>query len=362
MVKFILRIWVSAFLLPIFFASHAFSCDCLTLRELLSGVSERIVGGITVPLDGVIREAAAYGTTSLHKDLVALREAVLLSKESISASVMAADKNAAERDVEKTYEAGSQPETSCGLGEAGAGYQIGIKTLEIALDDIMEKLNGRGERYKRPLDYQEELRSDAFPGPDRVSFLLGTTGGEATLSLEETGDLTRLIESLTDPAPLPNLADELKNTPSGKIFETAKKDYLIRKALYQGIVVKKASKRAPVIEGLSLWAEEKWASMGGEGEAPYLRDGKLSEEAFFWYLSNMRLASANWHEEVLPTLPEAGLLRELVSMQAVELELIRRQSESLENLALILSLSALSDLDKGQREAVRLQYDRAAAQ
>jgi hypothetical protein len=99
--------------------------------------------------------------------------------------------------------------------------------------------------------------------------------------------------------------------------------------------------------------------MGGQGQVPGLTNGRLSQEALFWLLTNMRLASGNWHEEILPKLPEAGLLREIASMMAVDLELSRRQNEQLGNISLILSLNGLNYLENGAGQALRAQYRRA---
>jgi hypothetical protein len=100
--------------------------------------------------------------------------------------------------------------------------------------------------------------------------------------------------------------------------------------------------------------------MGGNGSVPGLENGLLSENSLFWLLTNQRLSSANWHEEVLPTLPEAGLLREMASMMAVQLELSRRQNEYLENIATTLALQSLDTLEKDTGAALRNQYRKVA--
>jgi hypothetical protein len=169
--------------LPAFFAlcfaltalpgAMAFACECGILEGMLRSAAERVVSGIAVPLDQAIREAASYEAANVHKDLVALREAVLMAKDGISGAVEALDRNSAEREAERTYEQGSQPETSCDNSEMGAGYQLGQKTLENARGDLLERILSRGKRYQRPLDFQEELASDAFPGPEKTGKLLG---------------------------------------------------------------------------------------------------------------------------------------------------------------------------------------------
>jgi hypothetical protein len=319
------------------------------------------VNGIAVPLENVIKEATSYGLDNLHRDLVSLREAVLLAKDSIGASIEAADRNGAEREIERTYEAGSQPATSCALSEMGAGLQLGNITREKVLSDILERMAERGKRHARTLDYAEELLDPHWPGPERAAALLGTGLSPATLTVDETAEMEKLLESLSDPNPLAELTEAQKKTPSGKIHETMKKDFETRKTLYRGILARNAMGKVPTMTGLEDFVKGKWEDMGGQGPPPGLTDGKISEETLFWYLANMRLASANWHEETLPTLPEAGLLRELVSMQAISLELLRRQNLNLETLNNLLALEALQNLDAAKSEGIRLQYNRTVS-
>jgi hypothetical protein len=89
-------------------------------------------------------------------------------------------------------------------------------------------------------------------------------------------------------------------------------------------------------------------------------EGKMSEDALFWLLTNMRLSSANWHEEILPSLPEAGLLREMASMMAVNLELERRQKNHLENIETLLSLLAQSQLEKNSGQGLKVLYQKVS--
>ncbi|MDR2460837.1 MAG: hypothetical protein LBE38_08670 [Deltaproteobacteria bacterium] len=335
------------------------TCDCISLSGIVNSAAERVIAGIWVPLDAVIREAASFEVTNIRQDLTALREAVLLTKESLEASIRAADANSANREIDRTYEPASQPVTSCGLSEMGAGLQLSNKSRQVVIQDILERLLTRGERYSRPLDYQEELRDASWPGKERAAQLIGNFGGPKTLTVEETGELSRFLESLSNPIPASELSEEQADTPGAKIYLTQKKDFESRQAIYQAVLAKVASLKIPTVEGLESWAIEKWNDMGGDGPPPGVTEGLMSQEALFWFLANMRLASANWHEEVIPTLPEAGLLRELVSMEAIQLELLRRQNETLESIELMLALGGLTQLEGLPRQSLAGQYARA---
>jgi hypothetical protein len=337
----------------------ALACDCGTLSGLLNGLSDKVVQGITPPLDQSIREAAGYNSTNTRQDFGALRETVALMGDQVVQAIKALDKNEAERVTERTYEEGSQPKSICGNDALGASLQLGTLTRDKARADILERAMGRSVRHPRQVDYIAELGSDTWPDATALAALgLGT--GPRTYSLEETATAVRVLESLSNPVPPPKLPEDRKNTPAGLNYEAQRKDFELRLALYQGVLARDAADRAPTLEGLADWAGSKWRDMGGTGSPPGLSNGLLSQESLFWYLANMRLASANWHEEALPTLPEAGLLRELVAMEAVSLELARRQNELLGEIARLLALDGLENLNTGKRQALLKQYSLAS--
>jgi hypothetical protein len=285
---------------------------------------------------------------------------VLFTSKTLETAVMAADKSAAERQSERTYEAGSQPPANCGNDAMGAGYQVSARTVARSFADISERVMGRGGRFPRPADFQEERLAESWPEPARAAGLLGSPGGPGTLTMEELSEAERLLETVASPSPPPELAPEQLGTPAGRAYEARRRDHETRQALYQSVLSRRLADRAPSVEGLGDWARGKWEDMGGTGEAPGLVDGRLSQDALFWYLTNMRLGSANWHEQELSSLPEAGLLRELASMKAVEIELLRRQNEKLDALSSLVAAMALDGLDGGPREILKTLYNRAS--
>jgi hypothetical protein len=335
------------------------ACDCGSVSQIVRSAAERIVAGVTGLLDASIKEAATYETQNLHRDLVALREAVLMGDESVAKAIEAADAEAAERDLTKTYDLPAQPVTGCGNDAMGGELMLSKAALADAGETIMEKVVERRTRFDRPVDYLTELAS--FPPPGKAQALLGALSPGRTLSMEELRDAERLLEAVTDPMPLEPLPGRLAASPAGKILNAERARHEARQGLFQGVLAQRLADRAPTIEGLSDWAASKWASMGGTGDVPGLTDGRLSQEALHWLLANMRLASGNWHEEVLPRLPEAGLLREIASMMAVDLELSRKRNEHLGNISSLLALTGLAILENGPGEALRNQHARALA-
>jgi hypothetical protein len=347
-----------AVLAAMFQAGASFGCDCGVLGGMLNSLGERVVNGISLPLDATIREAAGYNVINLRQDLTALRETVMLTRDSVVSAIEALDRNAAERVTERTYEMNSQPRTICGNDLLGASWQLGARNREQAGRDILERVLERPGRYSRPVDFIRELGSGDWPGAlDTLSLDLG--GGARTYSLSETSRAEMIIESLTNPLPAPGLLEEKKESPAGRNYEALKRDYELRLSIYQGVLSRSVADRAPTVDGLEDWVRGKWNDMGGSGDPPGLVEGKISQETLFWFLTNMRLASANWHEEAIATLPEAGLLREMVAMQAVGLELLRQQNERLRDLTLLISLDGLESLNGKRRAALLAQYSLA---
>jgi hypothetical protein len=337
----------------------AFACDCGTLSGMLSGLGDKIVSGVTPPVENTIREAAAYSSANFREDMTALRETVMLMKDSVVGAIEAADKSGADRVTERTYEPGSQPETICGNDVLGASRQLGAENTERAGRDILERVLERPRRHQRPLDYALEAASAEWPGAEAV-LSLGIGRGARTYTLEETAQAEKVVESLSNPSPPPQLSDGLKNTPAGRSYEAMRKDYELRLSVYQSVLASSAAARAPAIDGLGAWVRSRWALMGGSGDPPGLIDGKLSEETLFWYLANVRLSSANWHEEALAALPEAGLLREIAAMEAVSLELVRRQNELLRDMLTVMTVGGLEGLSGERRKGLLAQYSLAA--
>jgi hypothetical protein len=332
-------------------------CDCGTISEIVRRAAERIVSGITTPIETTITRAAAYTTQNLHRDLVALREAVLFSRESMVAAIKASDKAQAQREFTRTWDITAQSVTGCGNDQMGA---VLLGTEEInqkAGQLVMEKTSQRRLRFSRPVDYLTE--AEIFPGSQSIAETLGGYSFGRTYTMSEFSEAQRFLETLSDPMPPSELPMSALSSAAGRIYSVQKKDYQIRQSLYQSVLAKRLTDRAPTAEGLDKWATEKWALMGGEGTPPGLVEGRLSREALFWLLTNLRLSSANWHEQVLPVLPESGLLREIASMMAIELELSRKRNEHLENIALMMALSGLDDLRRSDGEALRVQYRRA---
>lgn len=77
---------------------------------------------------------------------------------------------------------------------------------------------------------------------------------------------------------------------------------------------------------------------------PGIVDGKMSEAGLFKLLSQMRIGNPNWFNQVT-TATEAGLLREMTVMQAIQIELTRKNNELLDRLGVVVSLDFLTRME-----------------
>jgi hypothetical protein len=102
---------------------------------------------------------------------------------------------------------------------------------------------------------------------------------------------------------------------------------------------------APTLpDDVTSWAQNQWSEAGGSGTPPGIVNGKLSEAGLYKLLTQMRLGNPNWFTQITAA-TEAGLLRELVMMQAVQLELTRRNNDFLDRLTFLASLDYLTRME-----------------
>ncbi|MDR1577816.1 MAG: hypothetical protein LBT86_06290 [Deltaproteobacteria bacterium] len=330
-------------------------CDCVTMGSLLKQAAQTVVTGIANPLSIAIERAAGYQTTNLRQELVAIREAILMTQERTTEAIERAEQSQADRQSERTYEPASQPLTNCLNDLLGQFWRRGAPTKDALRAALVGAVTERSARNAKPADYLNEINANPLKTVD-FERLWGVAPETLTLSAAELELAANALAEFTDPLPAPALPAAIAETPAGRLYSAAKIDLEKRLALYQGILAQRLTSRAPTLGGLAEWVTRKWTDMGGSGTPPGLVEGYLSDSSLMWYLTNLRLGSDHWHEKILPTLPEAGLLREMVAMTAVQLELSRRQGAQLENLTLLMALEGLERLETRAKPALRNQY------
>ena len=134
-------------------------------------------------------------------------------------------------------------------------------------------------------------------------------------------------------------------TPAGQTYAAARKIHEERVAAVMESLNQHVVYHAPTLpDDVTAWAENQWSEAGGSGTPPGLVDGKLSEAGLYKLLSQMRTGNPNWFVQVASA-TDAGLLRELVIMQAFQLELTRKNTDLLDRLTFIASLDYLTRME-----------------
>lgn len=364
--KYSIRKGLGVFSIGLFLALNnvtpaAASCYC---GPSIQNAANQITAAINSTSSAEMQHATqlTYSQTSeIVGGLKQIGEILKTSQTQLSADLDNLERRLTKHSTERTYEPGAMPETNCGNDEMSGSVQNSIGHTRQAASDIMKKLYERKTKFPKPVDYRNELVKEDRPSSEEVVELMGILEPGKTLTAEETAKNFKILEAITNPIPLADLPDEGKQTSAGKNYLYKKDSFESRQAIYQAVITRYLSERAPTMDNISDWAIGKWGDMGGSGNPPGLVDGRMSQDAWRNFMAKMRIGSANWHEQILPTLPEAGLLRDIAAMQAFQLELEMKQVELLEQISLMMALDGAQKLESTERIVMTNHFDQAVS-
>lgn len=195
----------------------------------------------------------------------------------------------------------------------------------------------------KPVEYLGRVLDEGHPTEQEMVDALFPA--EDTLTDEQLSQAHETIKTLANPRPLPVVTDAQKETASGQTYEAARKIHEGRLAAAIESLNSHVVFHAPTLpDDVAAWARSQWQEAGGSGTPPGLMNGKMSEAGLFKLLSQMRIGNPNWFNQVTSA-TEAGLLRELVMMQAIQLELTRKNNALLDSLNVVTALDYLSRME-----------------
>ena len=195
----------------------------------------------------------------------------------------------------------------------------------------------------RPVEYLGRVLDESHPTEQEMVDSLFPL--EDTITDEQLSQAHESIKSLANPRPLPVVTEAQKETPSGQTYTAARKIHEGRLAVAMDALNSHVAAHAPTLpDDVTAWAKSQWQEAGGSGTPPGIVNGKMSEAGLYKLFSQMRLGNPNWFNQVT-TATEAGLLREMVMMQAIQLELTRKNNELLDRVSFITALDYLTRLD-----------------
>ena len=245
--------------------------------------------------------------------------------------------------TEDMYGKAAQPAGLCGSSSLGAGIQLGAQAGQEIHAAMREKQLEHAHTPKKPVDFLQRVLADEQPSEQESLDALFPL--QSTLTEDQVAQAHEAVKTLANPRPLPVVTEEQKETPAGQTYAAARKIHEERVAAVMESLNNHVVYHAPTLpEDVTTWAENQWSEAGGSGTPPGIVDGKLSEAGLYKLLSQMRVGNPNWFAQVA-TATDTGLLRELVIMQAFQMELTRKNTDLLDRLTVIASLDFLTRME-----------------
>ncbi len=286
-----------------------------------------------------------------------LVRAIIALKESNAAAIKgqaAADEALRTEDM---YGKAAQPAGLCGSSSLGAGIQLAAQAGQQIHTTMRQKQFEYADREgAKPVEFLNRILADEHPTEKAIVDALFPVQG--TLTEDQVVEAHESIKTLANPRPLPVVTDAQEATPAGQTYAAARKIHEGRLASVMENLNSHVVYHAPTLpEDVTAWAVNQWTEAGGSGTPPGIVEGKLSEAGLYKLLSQMRVGNPNWFSQVA-TATDAGLLRELVLMQAFQMELTRKNTELLDRLTFIASLDYLTRMEGTTGREMKELYTR----
>ena len=344
-------------ILPVFlfllFPAQAWAagCDCGSVSSIVTMAhmqTVQAVNAVTVAEAESIRSeillAAQNIIGTIKAESATIVRAIIGLKESNAAMIKGQAVAGEAMKTEDLYGKAAQPSGLCGASSLGGGLQLGAQAATQVRGTMREKqLEYANKEGAKPVEYLNRVLDEAHPDEQAIVDSLFPLG--ETLTENQVADAHEAIKTLANPRPLPVVTDAQKETPAGQTYAAARQIHASRLSTVMETLNSHVVYHAPTLpDDVTNWAQNQWSEAGGSGTPPGLVDGKLSEAGLFKLLTQLRLGNPNWYSQVTSA-TEAGLLRELVTMQAIQLELTRKNNDFLDRLSVIVSLDYLTRMD-----------------
>ena len=330
----------------------AYGCDCGSVQTIVTMAKMDTIQSVNMhtsteaqAIRSEILLAAQNIIGTIKAESATIVRAILALKESNVAVIKGQSAAHEATKTEDIYGKAAQPAGLCGATSLGAGVQLGAQASQDVQKIMREKQIEYGDTEdKKPLDYLHRILAEEHPTEkDLVDAFFPM---QTTLTEDQVGIAHEAIKTLANPQPSPMLSDEQKETPAGQVYTAARNVHQGRLSSVMDTLNAHVVYHSPTLSNdVSAWAQKQWSEAGGSGTPPGLVDGKLSEAGLYKLLSQMRVGNPNWFIQIASA-TEAGLLRELVLMQAFQFELTRKNTDLLDRIAFMTSLDALTRLDK----------------
>lgn len=234
----------------------------------------------------------------------------------------------------------AQPPGLCDQPELAAALQNGLNAERGVGGALSSALRKSEQETIDPLGARQTMSLEPMPA-DILE--------KRTLSEDDLVKAVEVGRRLSNPNPLPqNPSSDLDQVERERALAIRNLD-LERRSPIRAIIAHDIALRSPTAE-MGILLRQMAKDAGYQGQAPDITpDNKASIAAYWDYVRLSRTGNPNWYIK-LSTMGQSGLLREIATMQAQNLELQMRQYElmRLMSLALASSHSILADQDRAR--------------
>ena len=340
-------------LLLIFVPAQAWAggCSCGSINSMITAAKMETIQAVnahTAAEAEAIRSeivlAAQNVIGTIKSESATIIRAIVALKESNVAALKGQGMADESLKTEDMYGKAAQPSGLCGASTLGAGIQLGARAGQELQATMREKQHDYGNTQGvRPVEFLQRVLAEEHPSEQETLEALFPLQG--TLTGEQVAQAHESIKTLANPRPLPVVTDAQKKTAAGQTYAAARRIHENRLAAVAEALNHHVVLHSPTLpEDVAAWAQNQWAEAGGSGTPPGLVDGRLSEIGLFKLLSQMRVGNPNWFAQLAAS-TDTGLLRELAMMQALQLELTRKNTDFLDRLSVIASLDFLARME-----------------
>lgn len=322
-------------------------CDCGSINNMIANAQAAINAHTSAEATAIRTEitvAAQNIIGTIKVESATIVRAIIALKESNVAALKGLGAAMGAQKTLDLYGSTAQPNTLCGSTSVGAGVQVGTQAAtEVRKDMRKKQIDYANNADARPYDYLTRILAAEHPDvktiPDAIYPL------DRTLTPEQLAQAHETVKTLADPRPLPVATDDQKTTPAGETYAAARVVHEGRVQTAMESLNHHIAFHAPTLPGdVASWAQQQWQDAGASGTPPGVVDGKMSEAALLNLLVQARLGNPNWYTQIAGA-TEAGLLRELVLMQAVQLQISHKNLEYLDRLSVVTALDYLSRME-----------------
>lgn len=360
------KILLLALLIMAFPAQEAWAkgCSCGSVQAIVTMAhmqTVQTVNAYTAAEAASIRSeillAAQNIIGTIKTESATIVRAIIALKESNVAAIKGQAVAGEAMKTEDMYGKASQPAGLCGASTVGAGIQLGAQAAREIHGAMRDKqLDYSNRAGVKPVEFLSRVLSDEHPTEKELVDALFPL--ESTLTEDQVAQAHESVKTLANPRPLPVVTDSQKSTPAGQTYAAAKKIHEGRLAAVMESLNNHVVYHSPTLpDDVTTWAQNQWSEAGGSGTPPGIVDGKLSEAGLYKLLSQMRVGNPNWFTQVAAA-TDAGLLRELVVMQAFQFELARKNTELLDRLTFIASMDYLTRMESSTGKEMNDLYTR----